>query len=603
MEATAELTRSQRHAARGELEKARLTLSNLLVRLEPETRLPDLYEAVREEHFGVETRSNDLDRLVNFRRLRDDAVFRDAQFSGPESNPDQTSLTRTAASAALAVFAPSHGDNPGLLTVLPPSFTPDQRLEVNTGCYLMLMVLSEAIARPLPGEQAPHQAGEALGLLDRAAPLRPTTPAYCLRRASCLDRLGDTATSRHLRDQAAQLNPLDAFDHLLLGQECSRRGDWQAARSQFEMAIQKQQDLFWAHCLLAIAELNGRAPRPAEARAELTTCLIQQPSYAWLYLLRGFATGQMGHALAIASARPVQDRALAAESEARFEDAEADIRKAEAMGLGADLRYVLLMNRGTMRFQRGRFNEAAADFRQAIERNATVHNAHASLAEALRKLGKRDEAIAQFGKAIACQSGNAVLYRGRAMARLDGKDMPTDEINAALRDLETSAKLEPARSREAANDHLIRARRLIGLYRFADALAAAEATLAIVENLADAHLIKVDALLGLERFDEAIAASDTALVRGCRAAALYRLRGLARVGRGEISRAIDDYNQALAIEPVRGDLHRDRGFAYLFAGACELALLDFDAAIRSDPTDSHACAGRAVARIPPGEDH
>ena len=64
------------------------------------------------------------------------------------------------------------------------------------------------------------------------------------------------------------------------------------------------------------------------------------------------------------------------------------------------------------------------------------------------------------------------------------------------RDLETSAKLEPARSREAANDHLIRAKKLIGLHRFADSLAAAEATLAIVDNLPDAHLIKVDALLG-----------------------------------------------------------------------------------------------------------
>ena len=391
---------------------------------------------------------------------------------------------RDIAREAVEVFAADGGDRGLAPGPLPASLSSGQRAEVEADRYLMLLILSEAVARPLSGEDPRRQAAEALRVLDRAATLRGPTPAFHLQRAACLERLGDGEAARTERAEAARLKPADAFDHLLLGRERIQRGDWDAARSHFEEALHQRPDSFWAHCLLAIADLNSVPPRAAEAKAELTACLSQQPSFAWLYLLRGSAYGQMGVALAAAARSSPQAAAFAAESEARFEDAEADFRKALDLGLDAELQYVLLMNRGVMRFQRARWADAAADFERAIARNEGRYNAHASLAQALRKLGRRDEAVERLGKAIALEPKLAALYRGRALARLDRDDLPPGEAEAALRDLEVAAGLEPPGRRGAADDHVRRGRLLLRLARPRDALAAADAALAIAPDSA-----------------------------------------------------------------------------------------------------------------------
>ena len=83
----------------------------------------------------------------------------------------------------------------------------------------------------MPGEDPRRQAREALRLLDRAAAVHAPTPAYHLRRAACLERLGDDAAARLERERAERIAPADAFDHLLLGREEFRRGDLDEARS------------------------------------------------------------------------------------------------------------------------------------------------------------------------------------------------------------------------------------------------------------------------------------------------------------------------------------------------------------------------------------
>ncbi|MBV8556446.1 MAG: tetratricopeptide repeat protein, partial [Planctomycetaceae bacterium] len=474
----------------------------------------------------------------------------------------------------------------------------EQRAEVEADRYLMLLILSEAVARPLSGEDPRRQAAGALRVLDRAATLRGPTPAFRLQRAACLERLGDDRGARNERAEAARLKPADAFDHLLLGRERVQRGDWDAARSHFEEALHERPDSFWAHCLLAITDLNSVPPRAAEAKAELTACLSQRPSFAWLYLLRGSAYGQMGVALAAAARSSPKAAAFAAEAEARFEDAEADFRKALDLGLDAELQYVLLMNRGVMRFQRARWADAAADFERAIARNEGRYNAHASLAQALRKLGRRADAVERLGKAIALEPKLAALYRGRALARLDRDDLPSEEAEAVLRDLEMAASLEPSGRRGAADDHARRGRLLLRLARPRDALAAADAALAIAPDAAHAHLVRVAALLELERYGDVIDSCDAALARGSLSAELYRLRGLARVGRDDFAGAVEDYTQALALHPDDpAEVHRDRGWSHLFAHAFEMALRDFEAVLRLNPKDPDGLAGRAAVRV------
>ena len=283
------------------------------------------------------------------------------------------------------------------------------------------------------------------------------------------------------------------------------------------MAIEEQSDLFWAQCLSAICFLNSSPSRPGEAKAALTACLQQRSSFAWLYLLRGVAFGQMGGLELNAAARlPSRADALKAEAEAHFEAAEADFRKALDRGLVGDLRYALHMNRGVLRFQRLRLDEAVADFERAAALDPTRYHAFASLASALSKQGRRDEAIGPLDRAIALKPDLAALYRARALIRLDGGDPPSAAAEAALRDLDEAIRREPPNGRDLADDHARRARLLRDLGRFGEALAAADAAVAIAPELADAHRERVAALLELRRYGEVIDSCDAALRRGRR---------------------------------------------------------------------------------------
>ncbi|MBV8126764.1 MAG: tetratricopeptide repeat protein, partial [Planctomycetaceae bacterium] len=344
--------------------------------------------------------------------------------------------------------------------------------------------------------------------------------------------------------------------------------------------------------------LNSAPSRPGEAKAALTACLQQRPSFAWLYLLRGVAFGQMGGIDLNAAARlPSRADALRVEAAAHFEAAEADFRKALDRGLTGDLRYALHMNRGVLRFQRLRLDEAVADFRRAAALDPTRYHAFASLASALSKQGRRDEALGRLDRAIALKPDLAALYRDRARIRLDGGDPPPAAAEAALRDLDEAIRREPSDGRDAAGDHARRARLLRDLDRCDEALAAADAAVAIAPALAEAHRERVMALLELRRYDAVIDSCDAALAQGPPSAELYELRGLARVGRNDFAGAIADYTLALAARPDWARVHANRGWAYLFTNAPELAFQDFDAVVRLAPSDPDGYGGRGAARV------
>jgi tetratricopeptide (TPR) repeat protein len=610
--------------ARGELDEARLTLTKLETQLQFLKRpwLAGLLRRVRGELNDVDRLRADraaregararADRdLSRFRALRDEALFHDAGVDAfwrdPVSGeavrgPSRLLRTRDTARPALEIVTGGTGDLRQLMPHL-AALPEGERSEVRSDCYLLLLVLSAAVADPLPGEDSRGQAGEALRLLDRAAPIRAPTVAYHLRRASCLDRLGDADAARLERGRAGRLTPAGAFDHILLGQDCSRRGHWDEARAHFRAALRERPELFLAHYLLATAALSSNPPRAAEACSELTYCLTRNPSYAWLYQLRGLAYGQMGAAdAALAAARGHEGAAApSAEAEARYQDAEDDFRKATDLGLDRDLRYTLLMNRGTMRFQRQRFRDAATDFEQAVALDDGRFNGYASLAQALRQLGRHGEAVEQFGKAIERAPGLSALYRGRALARAGRDDLASADARAAIRDLEESARREPAGSRDAAADLARAARLLLRLDRSPDRLAAAlraaERALEIAPDLLDAHLVRVAVLLDQGRYDKVIESCEAALAQAAPAPALYLYRGLGRAGRRDFPGAIDDYTRALTLRPEWDEALGQRGWAYLLSESFGLALHDFDKLIGLAPGSPEGYAGRGLARV------
>jgi tetratricopeptide (TPR) repeat protein len=635
----------------GSLPQAQNALSDLTRQVEGEPRAASLATLVADEKKRVDLAVNKAseavervrnhERLATFRALRDQALlidgyaamspemlFRDAPATqepvpGSEAKPrseatdtrelvpttlrpDLTSDTRRvreAAQDALAVFGERSADRVEVPTRLPASLTASEREEVGANQYLLLMVLADAVARPIEGESAISQAAAALEVLERARAIRPPTAGFYHRRAAYLDRLGQTEAARRERieEERLALRPADAFDLILRGQEMARAGDWNGAKAQFEAARALRDDLFWAHFLLAVSLLNSDPPRPESARVALTTCIGRQPSYPWLYLLRGFANSEQGWVLSAGSRLSSNGGALAEESKARFEDAEADFGEALKLGLDDRLRYVLLLNRGALRVQRKQFDEGAADFQQAISLDGTRYNAYASLAQALRLLGKHREAVLRLEEAIARAPGVAVLYRMRALARLDQSELSSSETEEVLNDLAESARLDASSSAAAAGDHARRGRLLLRLGRAKDALAAAEDALAASPGLAAAHLVKIASLLELGRYRESLASCDAALANGRPSAALHRLRGRVRVAQQDATGALEDFTRALGILPNDSVAVRcERGRAYLLTGAPDLALADFETAVRLEPKAPEGYAGRALARVRKG---
>ena len=599
------LGRAQGQAARGELDDALATLAGLQGKLQAEPRLAAergraeaLLAGVRrglaDRSAGEAARAARQAARASFERflgLRDEAIFRDIPFTGLGAS-DTPGAARESARAALAVFGPGGADVLGALTK-------SEQDDVAAGSYQVTLILAEATARPLPGEDPARQAREALTILDRLAATRSPDKAYFLRRATCLDRLGDARAARAARDRAATFPPGDPSTRVMVGQELCRRGDWSAAAGEFDAALQAQPNLFWAQCLAAICYLNARPARPAEAKAALTACLQQRPGTPWLYLLRGHAYGEMGALTrGVADRLPDQAAALKAQAEAQFEAAEADDRRALDSGLEGDLRYALFMNRGVLRFRRDRPEEAAADFREAVALAPGRYNAYASLAQALAEAGRPAEAIGQLDLAIARDPGRASLYRDRAAIRLGPGDPPPAALDAALADLAEAARREPPGTRAAASDHARRGQLLIRAGRPADALEAGDAALAIAPDLPAAQLVRAAALLERKEYEEVIRTCAAATASGPPSPELLELRALARVGRGDFAGAVEDDTAALAARPARpARLHAYRGAAYLLANSPELALRDYERVSQLDPADPDGPAGRGAALV------
>jgi tetratricopeptide (TPR) repeat protein len=594
-----------------ELDDARVHLSEFLPLLEPiedDPRIRDLkillltkkedvkgrLDAVRSQQAQRERLQGERERFRSFQELLSEALFHDTQFSGLDL-PANVKATRHAASAALSLYAVQGAVDSWALAPLPSSLSDREQKEVAEGCYELLLVLSDAEPTPDAG----------LRRLDQALSLRSPTAAYHLRRASCLDRAGRAAEAEKERRTARGLQPTTAFDHFLIGQERYKRGDLAQALQHLSAALQARADHFWAQCLWAVGCLQLH--RPSEARSGLNACLQREPMFAWLYLLRGFASYELAvRAGELMDKVPSQAVALKAEVELQLSDAASDYHRAMKLldeKPNNELRYALLVNRGVLGLNRRSFDEAKADLHAAILLKPRPLEAYAALALVYQKQGKLDQASEQYSRAIALRPDSAALYRGRADVVVGRKDSTPTQRECGLRDLEHAIRLEQAGNRVLARDHTNRARLLIRDRRQAEALAACDAAIQVVGDYEDAHELRLRLLLESKRYSELIASCDALIAWGRIGAGVYELRGLAREGNKDHAGAIEDASTALALSSEKVTLLVRRGWLYTIADAPGLAFRDFDEAVRLDPSQADAHAGRALARLRQGDHH
>jgi tetratricopeptide (TPR) repeat protein/tRNA A-37 threonylcarbamoyl transferase component Bud32 len=531
----------------------------------------------------------DSRQFQTFLELREDAQLY-AAVTGALLSADHLEKFRASAHEALQIYAqnPQAADEAwGLVEPLPTALSDAEKRRVREGCYHLLLILSQA-ADPAKG----------LRILDRAARLHPEpTAAYHLRRAECLERAGDLGGRDRETRAAQQRAPATPLDYFLSGRELVYRGRYDEAIDLLRTAVQKDLNQTSANLLLAACYTNVHPRQLGAAMTSLDACIRSHPKLVGLYLLRARISSEQG-------------------SEARSKDAaKTAFERAEtAYGTALDLKpndavlYALMCNRGLLRMQSGRLDEAAADLNAAIRLKANPYEAHTNLAQVLQRQGRLDEAEAAFTRGIAChpeQSVLAGLYRSRALVRANRTDLTPAQRAAALYDFEQAIGQEPDQVKKAS-DQVWRARLFLRANQCPEALAACDAALSLAPDDTEAHRVRVAAVMELKRYDAVLASADAYLARGKPIAEILEIRGLAHQARRNYAAAIADFSRALDLTPAaeqaqRSRLLNRRGWAYQYADAPRLALADFEESLRLEPEQSAAYGGRGLARIRLGE--
>jgi len=589
------MLRARDALAKDELNGAEVTLTGLKERIQGEPKLRDLNAAadallveVKARQAERVSRESDRSRYAEFRRLRNDALFHDTRFTGLDLTGNQDA-TRRAARAALELYAADGAGDSWSLRPLPASLTAPERAEIAEACYELLLILGEAEAMPQNG----------LRRLDQAARLRPPTRAYHLRRAACLARTGDKPGADRERLAADAQKPVSAFDHFLAGQERFERQDFDGASQEFDMALQLQPDHFWAQASSAVCSLQLN--QPVEAKASLNACLQREPRFAWLYILRGFASSEIARIARDLVERRPEPGGLVGRVDRLYAAADSDYRKAQHLldrGSSELLRYSLLVNRGVLRLLLRRdLDEAVEQLQAAIKLNPQGLEAHAALARVFQSQGRQNEALEQFSRAIALRPREPALYRDRADVDLSRAQPTPAQRSRALCDLEQAIRLEKPGSPLLARDHFQRARLLELDHRDTEALAACDEAIKVARGNDDVHRLRIELLLRLRRNDNVIRSCDAIIASGKPTARICELRGLAREEIKDFSGAIEDFTNAMALRGNRAVLLRRRGWIYIVVDAPRLALDDFEASIQLDGSSGDAYNGRGAARL------
>lgn len=539
-------------------------------------------------------------RLAAFHRQTDNALFHGSGITGISAAASGKEI-RGAARAGLDVF-PLREDAPGQVEANAAHFSAAEMQEILDDSYVLLVMWAEALAKPLEGEEARTQAQAALDVLDRARQMhgRPT-PVELRQRAVCLRILGKGLDADREELAAATLPLETVADYFVDAQYRLGDQDLDSAIRGFQKVLDLQPGHFWARYYLATCYL--RALKFGDADLHLSVCANseQRRDFEWIYILRGSVRAELKD----------------------FKRAEEDFLHAEkllAQRPNTDARYILLVNRGTLRIREGdaaksteekraSWSRAEADLKQARDLKPTQGTTYVNLAQVYEKRGEYEEALAAYAEALRAEPRVAFIYRNRARCQLARKD-----AEAALKDFDRVIELDgPGGGRMLADDHTMRGRILHQLGRRSEAHDAFAAAFRIVKHYPPAERAEARLFQDEDRFVEAVAALDRYLARASGTYDDLRTRGELRVKLGDFAGAVNDLSRAIdlcaaltrAVEdggprPELSRLHAQRGWVYIVTDAPKIALADFKDALKLDPDNADAYNGLGFVRVSTG---
>jgi tetratricopeptide (TPR) repeat protein len=231
-------------------------------------------------------------------------------------------------------------------------------------------------------------------------------------------------------------------------------------------------------------------------------------------------------------------------------------------------------NLGTALGDLGRCDEAAAQFRMALEIQPNDVLAHQNLGQALTRLGRLDEALVQYRKAHDISPGFAEGNRdfGEALSRLGRFEETLAPFQKALERLPNNALI-----------HNSLGKALAGLGRFEEALAQYRQALTIDPGCALARCNLADLLTGRGQFDEALEQYRQGLQIEPKNATLHCNMGAVLTALDRRDEALAHYRTALELQPNNAKTYYGLGVLLADRGQFDQALACFEKALKIQP--------------------
>ena len=204
----------------------------------------------------------------------------------------------------------------------------------------------------------------------------------------------------------------------------------------------------------------------------------------------------------------------------------------------------------------------------------------------LSQLGRHEEAIECFDKALAIDSGYLGAWGGKAVA-LDG----LGRFNEAISHYDRALTIDPRNAIFWLNKGFP----LGKLGRHEEAIACYDKALAIDPQKANAWGGKGNGLTQLGRYEEAIACYDKALAIDPRHAHVWNNKSNPLAALGRTEEAIRCYDKALATDPQYVDALLNKGLVLLGLGRHQEAISCYDQALAIDPRNANAWQNKANA--------
>jgi serine/threonine protein kinase/Tfp pilus assembly protein PilF len=250
------------------------------------------------------------------------------------------------------------------------------------------------VARRTGSAEALRQAvAEAVAWLNRAERFDPR-PSFVFYqdRAQYLAELGLKGQAEADRLRAQSRPPTTSRDYTALGSDLLAGGQPDRAERALSQAVALDPTRFWSWFALGLC--HSQQGRHHEAAADFAVCSVLAPGFSWPHVNRGLALAAAGR---LPEARAAYDRAI--RDDPNFIEAR--------------------VNRALCCLEQGDAATALADLDRVLSLGHHDAPILAARAEALARLGRRDEALRGFESALRERPGDPVLLVARGTFRLE----------------------------------------------------------------------------------------------------------------------------------------------------------------------------------------